>query len=135
MDEYARRQAQFGWGGSLELLAYMLCEKRDVWIWVPDPQRGAVGSTGALQFWCGIKKTGILSGPLFLAILAGSASFLSPREATKEKSTGILAANCAASSRRINDAVPTGNLRDTSASECHALIRRVSRPHKASVAS
>eukprot|EP00966_Prymnesium_polylepis_P318760 7361847-Prymnesium_polylepis.1 len=32
-----------------------------------------------IQFWCGIKKTGVLSGPLFLAILAGSASFLSPR--------------------------------------------------------
>ena len=29
MDEYARRQAQFGWGGSLELLAYMLSAKRD----------------------------------------------------------------------------------------------------------
>eukprot|EP00966_Prymnesium_polylepis_P023231 534453-Prymnesium_polylepis.1 len=26
-------------------------------------------------------------------------------------------------------------LRDTSASECHAFIRRVSRPHKASVTS
>ena len=40
MDEYARRQAQFGWGGSLELLAYMLSEKRDVWIWVL--QRGGL---------------------------------------------------------------------------------------------
>eukprot|EP00966_Prymnesium_polylepis_P015268 353256-Prymnesium_polylepis.1 len=35
----------------------------------------------SVQFWCGMKKTGILSGPLFLAILAGSASFVSPREA------------------------------------------------------
>ena len=40
MDAYARRQAQSGWGGSLELLAYMLSEKRDVWIWVP--QRGGL---------------------------------------------------------------------------------------------
>ena len=31
-----------------------------------------------LQSWRGIKKTGNLSDPLFLAILAGAASFLKP---------------------------------------------------------
>ena len=34
--------------------------------------------TTCIQSWRGIKKTGNLSGPLFLAILAGAASFLKP---------------------------------------------------------
>jgi len=46
MDAYARRQAQ-SWGGSLELLAYMLSEKRDVWIW-DFGSHSTVGSSGAL---------------------------------------------------------------------------------------
>ena len=38
-----------------------------------------VGSNLYLQSWCGIKKNrGNLSGPLFLVILAGAASFLKP---------------------------------------------------------
>ena len=36
MEQYARRQAQCGsWGGSLEILAYMLSYNVAVWVWVP----------------------------------------------------------------------------------------------------
>ena len=35
MDEYTRRQARFGWGGSIEILSYMLKKKTNVWVWVP----------------------------------------------------------------------------------------------------
>ena len=35
MERYARRQAQCGWGGSLEILAYVLSHNVAVWVWVP----------------------------------------------------------------------------------------------------
>jgi hypothetical protein len=35
MGEYTRRQAKYGWGGSLEILSYMLLQGINVWIWVP----------------------------------------------------------------------------------------------------
>ena len=35
MEQYARRQALCGWGGSLEILAYVLSYDVAVWVWVP----------------------------------------------------------------------------------------------------
>ena len=55
MDEYARRQAQFGWGSSLELLAYMFSEKRDVWIWIPQ-RRGIYRRTTTFELPAGQAK-------------------------------------------------------------------------------
>ena len=46
--EYAQRQSRGGWGGSIEILAFVISRKTAVWVWIPIG-RGRYRRTSFLQ--------------------------------------------------------------------------------------
>ena len=59
MEQYARCQAQCGWGGSLEILAYVLSNNVTVWVWVPcDNVNGTYRRTTCFALPAGMAPAG-----------------------------------------------------------------------------
>ena len=46
--EYAKRQSRSGWGGSIEILAFVLTKNTTVWVWIPIG-RGRFRRTACFQ--------------------------------------------------------------------------------------